>query len=308
MIVIMNTEFEYFRAGQRMPDSQLLGISNAESFFFFRIQTFHLTETHSHTSRRIIGSHAHNVFHIVFYTAANDRNSFLLNGVETESLPGMLVMTSPGVPHSFQAAMPGKTVYHELTFSLENASGAFCGDWNQLMTYYSGADNMLIPAVTLLDDSSMAIMDKHFCDLSILLKNLSGSMLPVFKGVMNMFEFLYSEVFMKKDLTRKDNALDNVKIFIEKHFNENLNLKDLGHRFFMSPEHLCRKYKETYGVSPLKYAIELKISTAKNMLLHSEQSIKEISGRLGFSDVYAFSQSFKKNTGIPPGKYRESGN
>ncbi len=306
--MIMNAEFEYFRAGQGMPDSQLLGVSGADGFFFFRIQTFHMAEIHRYAPQRTPGSHAHNVFHIVFYTADNDRNRIVLNGAETETLPGTLVMTAPGDSHSFQALMPGKTVYHELTFSLENASDVFCGDWNQLMTYYSGVDDVAIPAVTLLDESGMAALDKHFRHLGNLLKDLSGSMLPVFNDVMSMFEFLYSGVFMKKDLARKVNALDNVKIFIEKHFNEDLNLKDLGYRFFMSPEHLCRKFKDAYGVSPLKYAVELKISTAQNMLLHSEQSIKEISDRLGFSDVYAFSKSFKKNTGIPPGQYRDSGN
>ena len=138
--------------------------------------------------------------------------------------------------------------------------------------------------------------------------NLPGSMLPIFKGLMNIFEFLSSSVFSKKSPVLEDCAMDNVKIFIEKHFDKDLSLKKMSHRFFMSPEHICRKFKEAYGISPLKYALELKIATAKNMLLHSERSIKEISDRMGFSDVYAFSQSFKKNTGIPPSKYRESGN
>jgi len=304
----MEAELEYFRTGQGVPDSQLLGISSAGGFFFFRIQTFHLAELHRHVPRGIPGSHAHNVFHIVFYTADNERNSILLDGAETETLPGTLAMTSPGEPHSFQALMSGQTVYHELTFSLENAEGVFCGDWNQLMAYYAGEDNVCIPSAILLDDSRMAVLDKHFQDLGSLLKDLSGNMLPVLKNVMNMFEFLYSEVFMAKDSTRKENALDKVKSFIEKHYSEDLNLKDLGRRFFMSPEHLCRKFKAAYGVAPLKYALELKIAMAENMLLHSEQSIKEISDRLGFSDVYAFSKSFRNNTGIPPGKYRESGN
>lgn len=303
----MEAELEYFRTGQGVPDSQLLGISSAGGFFFFRIQTFHLAELHRHVPRGIPVDHVHNVFHIVFYTADNDRNRILLNGAEVESLPGMLVMTSPGEPHSFNALLPGKTVYHELTFSLENASGVFCGDWNQLMAHYSGIDNVSIPSMTLLDASGIAALEKHFRDLGSRLNNLSGNMLPVLKTVMNMLEFLYNEVFTGKDLNRKDNALDRVKAFIEKHYNDDLELKELGRRFFMSPEHLCRKFKEAFGVSPLKYAMDLKISTAKNMLRHSEHSIKEISDRLGFADVYAFSKSFKKNAGIPPGKYRESG-
>ena len=302
----MSEKFEYFRTGQGVPDSQLLGVSIAESFFFFRIQTFHLAEAHLYNARKITAPHAHNVFHLVFYTSDNGRNSFLLNGAEVESLPGMLVMTSPGEQHSFQTLRPGKTVYHELTFSLEKSSDVFRGNWSQLMTCYSGLDNVPIPSTILLDASASAALDKHFRDLSILLKNLSGSMLPVLKGVTDMFEFLCSDVFMRKDSIRQDNPLDKVKLYIDKHYNEDLSLKYLGRLFFMSPEHLCRKFKDAYGISPLKYALELKISTAKNMLLHSEHSIKEISDQLGFSDVYAFSKSFKKSVGVPPGKYRHA--
>lgn len=304
----MIAEFEYFRTGHGLPDSQLLSINCSEGFFFFQIQTFHLAQVLLFNPRKIPAHHMHNVFHMVFYTAESNRSTFLLNGERPESQPGMLVLTSPGEPHAFYLQTPGKTVYHELTFTLENASGVFCGNWNQLMSYYSGEDNVLIPAVTLLDGVRMVSLDKHYRYLGSQLMNLPGSMLPIFKGLMNIFEFLSSSVFSKKSPILEDNAMDNVKIFIEKYFNEDLSLKELSHRFFMSPEHLCRKFKEVYGISPLKYALELKIATAKNMLLHSERSIKEISDRMGFSDVYAFSQSFKKNTGIPPGKYRKSGN
>jgi AraC-like DNA-binding protein len=303
----MSAEFEYLRAGSGIPDSQLLSINSAEGFCIFRIQTLHLGELPSHSPHKVPVQHAHNVFHLVFYPNDNNRNGILLNDKEVETLPGTLVATSPGEPHSFQAMKSGITVYHELTFSIGNVAGVFCGNWNELMRYYSGVDNVNIPAVTLLDDAGMAILDKHFRDLGGKLKNLQDSMLPAFKVVMSMLEFLFSEVYMAKDSARQDDVMARVKLFIEKKFSNDLNLKDLGRHFFMSPEHLCRKYKEAYGISPLKYAIELKISTAKNMLSHSEYTIKDISDRLGFSDVYAFSQSFKKNTGIPPGKYRQSG-
>ncbi len=300
----MSAEFEYLRTGQGMPDSQLLSINGAEGFFFFRLQTLHLAELQQFNQRSVSSAHTHNVFHMVFYTAESNRSSILLSGEKAESQPGMLVLTSPGEPHTFQPQSPGKTVYHELTFILENASGIFCGNWNLLMQYYSGDENVLIPSITLLDEVSMAALDKHFRYLGSQLVNLPGSVMPVFKGLMNMLEFVSSAVCLKKNLIVEDNVLDKVKFFIDKHFNEDLNLKELSRHFFMSPEHLCRKFKAAHGVSPLKYALELKMSAAKNMLLHSERSIKEISDRIGFSDVYAFSQSFKKNTGIPPGKYR----
>jgi AraC-like DNA-binding protein len=301
----MAASFEYIRTGHGSPDSQLLGVSSPDGFFFFRIQTFHLEEKARPVSRRPAPSHIHNVFHIVFFTEDSEKNFFMLKGQKTESGSGTLVMTAPEDSHSFSPLAPSRTVYHELTFSLENENGPFLGNWNQTMSYYSGHENISIPALTNLDNSMALTLDRHFRELGVLLQSPNGgNHMATLKKVLDMLLFLYDEVFTEKDPARKDNSLEKVKRHIERHFQDDLDLKGLGRHFFMSPEHLCRRFKAVYGISPLKFAAELKISAAKNMLLHSEQSIKEISGSLGFSDVYAFSKSFRKNAGIPPGKFR----
>ncbi|NSW89572.1 MAG: helix-turn-helix transcriptional regulator [Firmicutes bacterium] len=46
------------------------------------------------------------------------------------------------------------------------------------------------------------------------------------------------------------------------------------------------------------------IHKAKEELLTSNSSIKEIAYKLKFSDEFYFSRFFKKHTGIPPSKYR----
>ncbi len=301
----MSASFEYLRTGRGIPDSQLLGINSTDGFFFFRIQTFHLEEMSKQITRRPAPSHIHNVFHIVFFTEDSEKNHFMLKGGETESGPGTLVMTSPGDSHSFSPLDPGKPLYHELTFSLENSDGPFRGSWKQLMSFYSGNKNVSIPTLSKLDSGMMPMLDKHFRELGVILQSLDGgNHLAALNGVLNMLLFLHGNVFAEKDFSRKINSLENVKRYIERHFQDDLDLKGLGRRFFMSPEHLCRRFKSVYGISPLKFAVELKISAARNMLRNSEQSIKEISNSLGFSDVYAFSKSFRKNAGVPPGKYR----
>jgi AraC-like DNA-binding protein len=229
----------------------------------------------------------------------------MLKGDETGSEAGTLVLTATGDSHSFAPLNSERTVYHELTFSLENDDRPFRGSWNQLLSFYSGNEKVSIPTLSKLDSGMMQMLDKHFRELGVLLQNLDGgNHLAALNGVLNMLLFLHGNVFAEKDLSRKVNSLENVKRHIERHFQDDLDLKGLGRRFFMSPEHLCRRFKSVYGISPLKFAVDLKISAAKNMLKNSEQSIKEISNGLGFSDVYAFSKSFRKNAGVPPGKYR----
>ena len=173
------------------------------------------------------------------------------------------------------------------------------------MSSYFGDERISIPPLTRLDLGMMQTLEKHFRELGALLQSPEGrNHITALRKVLDMLYFLHDDVLSEKDPVRKVNSLANVKRHIEIHFQDDLNLKDLGLRFFMSPEHLCRRFKAVYGVSPLKFAVELTIAAAKNMMLHSEQSIKEISDSLGFSDVYAFSKSFRKNAGIPPGKFR----
>lgn len=304
----MSASFEYIRAGHGIPDSQLLGVSRPDGFFYFRIQTFHLEEISKQVTKRPAPSHLHNVFHIVFFTEDSEKNLFMLKGQETESEPGTLVMTAPEDSHSFSPLEPSRTAYHELTFSLENENGTFLGDWNQFLSHYSGHENISIPALTKLNSAMMLTLDKYFRELGVLLQSpYGGNHMAALKKVLDILFFLYCEVFTDKGSGRMANSLENVKRYIEIHFQDDLDLKGLARRFSMSPEHLCRKFKAVYGISPLKFAAELKISAAKNMLLHSEQSIKEISDSLGFSDVYAFSKSFRKSAGGPPGKFRNDG-
>ena len=50
----------------------------------------------------------------------------------------------------------------------------------------------------------------------------------------------------------------------------------------------------------MKYLSNIRIETAKHMLLSDNYSVSEIAESVGFSSVYSFSRSFKKTTGISP--------
>jgi transcriptional regulator GlxA family with amidase domain len=58
------------------------------------------------------------------------------------------------------------------------------------------------------------------------------------------------------------------------------------------------------GVAPHKYFMELKIMRAKELLLATDKSIKEISFELGFQSIHYFSRIFKNKTGVSPSEFR----
>ncbi|MPQ55162.1 AraC family transcriptional regulator [Duganella sp. FT27W] len=67
----------------------------------------------------------------------------------------------------------------------------------------------------------------------------------------------------------------------------------------------ARRFQTTIGVPPLRYATELRMRLAKQLLTHEKVSIDVVARRLGYTSQAAFSRAFKRIIGRPPGADRE---
>lgn len=65
-------------------------------------------------------------------------------------------------------------------------------------------------------------------------------------------------------------------------------------------------FKHQTGIPPLQYFLLLKIEKAKNLLLTTTASSKQIAFDLGFESDFYFCRLFKKKTGLSPQKFREN--
>ena len=71
----------------------------------------------------------------------------------------------------------------------------------------------------------------------------------------------------------------------------------------MSPRHFARKYKISYGISPIADLYQFRFTRAKR-LLESGFSINHILNSCGFKSEQHFSAFFKRHAGMTPGEYR----
>ena len=67
----------------------------------------------------------------------------------------------------------------------------------------------------------------------------------------------------------------------------------------------AQRFQTTIGVPPLRYATELRMRIAKQLLTHERVSIDVVAQRLGYTSQAAFSRAFKRVIGRPPGAHRE---
>jgi AraC family transcriptional regulator, alkane utilization regulator len=72
----------------------------------------------------------------------------------------------------------------------------------------------------------------------------------------------------------------------------------------MSRSSFCERFRTLVGQSPHQYLTRWRLQVAATSLRERDQSIKELAGMVGFPDEMAFSKSFKRHLGVPPGLYR----
>lgn len=125
------------------------------------------------------------------------------------------------------------------------------------------------------------------------------------KSIINqiIFELIkqYSKQVFSEDIVPY--SIKAAADYIELNYKEKVTVEKLASISGYSPSHFTRLFCKTYGVSPIEYLTDIRITHAKNMLKTNLYPISEIATLCGFSNVYYFSRMFKEKTGVTPKKY-----
>ena len=130
---------------------------------------------------------------------------------------------------------------------------------------------------------------------------LSGIVLHMIGMILSISK---NKVFEMSDVDQK---IEQAKILMNENVSGNIDPEELAMRLNISYSWFRRVFKEYTGYAPAKYFQELKLRKAKQMLVGTSQSVKEISFFLGFQSTEYFFSFFKKRTGLTPLEYRSFG-
>jgi two-component system response regulator YesN len=94
------------------------------------------------------------------------------------------------------------------------------------------------------------------------------------------------------------------RVILERRGNIQLSLKTLSAEIGVSEQHLGRAFKASTGVSFRSYLRDIRTEEAKRLLGVPTLSVKEIAGRLGYSEPSNFVKDFHAVTNMTPVGYR----
>ena len=97
-----------------------------------------------------------------------------------------------------------------------------------------------------------------------------------------------------------------VRQYLDEHHSEQITLRAAAERLHISEYYLAHVFKQEFGIPPMQYVMKRRIGEAQELLMNTELPVAEVADRLGYSSVCHFNAMFKKNVGMPPGKFRQS--
>ncbi len=103
---------------------------------------------------------------------------------------------------------------------------------------------------------------------------------------------------------QKHQALNKVLLYIEQHFRDNVDQKELAKRCGMTTFRFSRLFKEVKGLGFMDYILNKRMDYAKELLDNSQMPITSIGYEVGFKDPSYFARAFKQFAGCTPSEYR----
>ena len=215
-----------------------------------------------------------------------------LDGVDTPICEGDAFYLPPNVSHEY---FPTDEIWetHWVTFD-----GREC----QAVLDFIGLDKAM--AFKIHDVNAVDAIFKKILYLMKTNYYYSG-----FQCSAHLYQFLIElNRVMKMQTGAKDgaklNQLTPVIEYIDNNFSRDLTLAELSGLIDLSPQYLCRLFKECLNMRPFEYLARKRVSQAKVLLLEDKLNVNEIARAVGYNDCSYFCAVFKKHEMLSPAEFR----
>ena len=99
---------------------------------------------------------------------------------------------------------------------------------------------------------------------------------------------------------------DGLVAYVMDHFDEKITLRDLSHRFNISPTYICNLFAKHYGSTLTVFITSLRMAESSRLIRETDTPLKVVAELSGYTSYHHFCRVFKTHFGMPPSLYREN--
>jgi len=209
--------------------------------------------------------------------------------------PGTLIFVKPGEWHRYKPQESRGWVEHYVGFTGHIAHQVYSRPW---FTQKSG-----VVEVGYREE----IIDTYYKIFNYVREEKPGYQQVAAGMIMKLLGFIVS-LEKQKDFSGKrvEEIIQNACFTIRENVESEIDFQAFAEESNISYSYFRKMFKRYTGVPPVQYHLDLKILKAKEMLLHTDKSVKEISYLTGFQSIYYFSRVFKNKLGVSPSEIRKT--
>jgi transcriptional regulator GlxA family with amidase domain len=111
-------------------------------------------------------------------------------------------------------------------------------------------------------------------------------------------------IIFKGQKQHGDEVVKKAQAYMETNLDEKISVEYLSAKFAVGRRNFDRRFIKATGNTPIEYLQRVKIESAKKALENTRKTINEVMYEVGYSDVKAFREVFKKITGMSPVEYK----
>lgn len=168
---------------------------------------------------------------------------------------------------------------------------------------YFSADMLKgFPIETMIEDCITEMNMQHY-GYDMIASSLTTTLLTILMRVWLAQGLRLDEII--QDYITANKEFEEITGYIEKHYNETLQVQDLADRCNMSYSYFAKLFRKTYNQSCKEYIEFVRLSKVQDLLRFTNLDLTYISQETGFADCSHLIRTFKKKKGMTPKKWRK---
>ena len=209
-------------------------------------------------------------------------------------VPGSILILRPGVWHRYKPDPSTGWNEHYIGFNGEFCRNLFNEGFfqqNKPVVYVGFQEGLLqifLEIIQLVKDEKTG--HQQVC--------AANSILALSK----ILSVVRNQEFAGKNIER---TIRKACMYFRENLNTNVNIEQLAKELNVGYSYFRQMFRKYTGISPTQYHLSLRIQKAKDLLVSTDQSFKEIAIDLGFESYFYFSRIFKDKTGKSPMEFRK---